>query len=81
MGGVEGDHMSENTLATVDPISDKVRWSAKAAIGDAMSRCEEDAEVMIVWMTKDGKMRWSKHGTNAMVVYMLTAAIQQMIFE
>ena len=68
-------------LATVEPISDDVKWSAKAAIGDALSRCPEDAEVMVVWMTKEGKLHWSKHGTNAMCVYMMTAAIHEVLFE
>lgn len=75
--------MSEEpkNYAPVDPISNKIKWSAHAALGDALNRCPIDADLMVVWMGKDGKLRWSQACDPAIAVYMMNAAIWKVTFE
>jgi hypothetical protein len=73
--------MADKKLATVDPISDKISWNAHAALGDALERCPIGADLVVVWMTPENTLHWSKATTNAMAVYMLQAASHKVIFD
>jgi len=72
---------SDKTFATVDPISPKVKWNAHAALGDALSRCPIDADLVVVWMTPEGVWHWSQACENAMAVYLLQAASHKVMFD
>ena len=65
----------------IEPISDKIKWTAHAALGDALNRCPEDADLFVVWMTAEGEMHWSKACDRSMAVYMMNAAIHKVIFD
>ena len=71
----------KNKYCTVEPINEKVKWSAHAALGDAMNRCPEDADLFVVWFTKDNKLHWTRSCDAAMAVYMMNAAIHKVTFE
>lgn len=68
-------------LATVDPIRPETNWGARAAIGDALSRCPDDADMICIWMGKDDKLYWSSSGSRQATVYLMSAAIHKVIFE
>ena len=71
----------EKRYATVDSISDTIKWSAHAALGDALNRAEIGDDLFVCWMGKDNKLKWSKACNNAMAVYLMTAAIHKVTWE
>ena len=70
--------MSE--YATVDPISKDIAWSAKAALGDALSRGPDGARLFVVWLDENDKLCFSKACQNETAVYMMSAAIHKVMF-
>ena len=65
--------------ASVDPISKDIEWSAKAALGDAMSRIGDNARLCVIWLDEENRMSYSKACTSETAVFMLTAAISQWV--
>lgn len=65
--------------ASVEPISKDIAWSAKAALGDAMSRAGENARLCVIWLDEENKMSFSKSCTKETAVFMMTAAISQWV--
>jgi len=51
--------------ASIEPISDKIAWSAKAAATDAAERVEHESPFVAIWITKDDKVKWSKTNCSA----------------
>lgn len=70
-----------NGYAEVVSISDSIPWNAHACLGDALNRAAIDADLMVVWIDKDGKLSWAKSCQRNQAVYMLNAAIWKMTFE
>ena len=71
----------EKRYAAVEVISDKIKWNAHAALGDALNRAPINAELMVVWIQDDGKLRWSKACDNRTAVYMMHAACHKVTFD
>jgi hypothetical protein len=55
--------MSDDSLATVDPLPGK-RWGARAAAGDALQRTHDEGAFLAIWVGEDGKISWSKANTD-----------------
>lgn len=70
----------EKRYASVEGLP-KIPWNAHAALGDALNRAPIDAELFVVWTTKEGKLHWSKACDRNQAVYMMTAAINKVIFD
>lgn len=47
-----------------------IDWNAKAVIGNAMEVVEMDMPCMVVWMDKDGEVRFRACGTNERRLWM-----------
>lgn len=68
------------SLATVDPISGAIPWSAKAAAGDALQRVPdaEKTPFMAIWIGEDGCIRYSKANTDGKTLSLFAVILMEM---
>jgi hypothetical protein len=66
--------------AEITPISDAVNWSAAAVLGDAQNRIAQGALVLVIWVTSDGKVHFSKNTDLQTEVY-ISAFLQHHISQ
>jgi hypothetical protein len=46
-------------MATIDPISEDIEWSAKAALADAANRVDHKSPVVAIWLDENGMPHWT----------------------
>ena len=68
-------------LATVDPISEKISWNAKAVGGDIIERAPIDSPVFAIWRDKDGFSHYSKANTTVNDLCYFAIILQKMAQE
>lgn len=68
-------------MADIDPISDTIDWSAKAAAADALSRVEHTDPFVALWLGDDEATRrpmWSKANMTFPDLCVLCALLEAM---
>ena len=68
-------------LATVDPISDKIQWNAKAVGGDIIERAPIDKPIFAIWRGEDGFSHYSKANTTVNDLCYFSTILQKMAQE
>jgi hypothetical protein len=64
--------------ANIEPIADKITWSAKAAAMHAFESVQHDTPFLALWLDADGVVRWSKSNLTFPQQSELNAVLQAM---
>lgn len=70
--------MTDST-AEIHPLPG-IKWSARAALHDALNRCPEDAYVLVLWTDKDvTEFSHASHSQNSITAYLLHIALKKLL--